>query len=247
MAYNILLVDDEQAFREEIKECLEEYEVFEAGDGEAALKILKEPNEIDLIVLDYMMPGMKGTEVLSRIKRDNPNLPVIMLTGYGSKEVVIKALREDAEDFLEKPVNVEKLKNTIDNIFSKKQIEQNKEKGEIDNEVARVKLFIERNCYKKVSLEGAARAVSLSSKYLSRLFKKEAGIGFKEYVQQVKVASAKELLLKTGMTVSEISYKLGYENPETFIRLFKRVTGGNPSAFRKKGKPLKVPAKNRKR
>jgi len=157
-----------------------------------------------------------------------------MLTGYGSKEVVIKALREDAEDFLEKPVNVEKLKNTIDNIFSKKQIEQNKEKGEIDNEVARVKLFIERNCYKKVSLEGAARAVSLSSKYLSRLFKEREGVGFNQYKFIVKLNRAKELLLSGGLSVVQIADKLGYLNPESFIRMFCKYQKTTPGAYRSK-------------
>jgi len=73
-----------------------------------------------------------------------------------------------------------------------------------------------------LSLEDAAGAVSLSPKYLSRVFKEVTGTGFMDYKLKIKIDKAKELLKGTGSTISEISDKLGFMNPESFTRIFKK-------------------------
>ncbi len=102
MPYNVLLVDDDKMFREELREALEDYRVVEAANGKEALEILKKPNEIDIVMLDVMMPGLPGTEVLKEIKKISPSLSVVMLTGYSSKDVAIEALKGRADDYIEK-------------------------------------------------------------------------------------------------------------------------------------------------
>ena len=69
MAYQILVVDDDADFREELRYCLDGYTVIEAANGPEALAILKKPNAIDLVILDAVMPKMSGTEVLREIKK----------------------------------------------------------------------------------------------------------------------------------------------------------------------------------
>jgi len=81
--------------------------------------------------------------------------------------------------------------------------------------------------------------VSLSPKYLSRVFKDVTGTGFMEYKLKIKIDKAKELLKGTGSTISEISDKLGFMNPESFMRIFKKVTGATPTKFRKRKKPVR--------
>jgi len=75
MAYQILMVDDDAEFREELRDCLESYTVIEAGNGAQALAILKKPNVIDLVILDAVMPHVSGTEVLREIKKSGQGLP----------------------------------------------------------------------------------------------------------------------------------------------------------------------------
>src|SRR5277367_3176809 len=101
MAYQILMVDDDADFREELRHCLDNYTVIEAANGLEALAILKKPNAIDLVVLDAVMPHMSGTEVLLEIKRIKPSLVTIMLTGQSSKDIVIDALKNRADDYIE--------------------------------------------------------------------------------------------------------------------------------------------------
>ncbi|MGA1867877.1 MAG: response regulator [bacterium] len=234
MAFKILLVDDDKDFREEFCDFLEDYEVIEAANGEEALKIIRKPNEIDLVILDVMMPHLLGTEVLREIKRIAPDLPIIILTGYTSKDVAIDALRGHADDYIEKPLNIIKTKKIIARILEKRigghDINHTDTKGKIE----RVKYFAERNYNKKISLNDAAAIVGLSPKYLSRIFKEVTNKSFSQYRLEAKISMAKELLKDKGYNISQLSYKLGYQNVESFIRQFRKLVGCSPTEYRKK-------------
>ena len=237
MPYSILLVDDDNEFREEFRELFDDYRFVEAQNGREALDALAKPNEIDLVILDVKLPDMRGTKVLQEMKRIAPALPVIILTGYSSKDVAIEALKGNADDYIEKPIDVEKAIESIRLLLERSGA------GSVDTEgtggkIARIKSFLERNYHKKVSLEEAAALVCLSPKYLSRLFRERTGQGFNEYRLHHKIEHAMELLRHTEATVNQIAYQLGYQNAESFIRIFKKATGRTPSDFR--GRPEKA-------
>lgn len=233
MSYNILIVDDDELFRSEFKDAMDEYEVIEAADGLKALEILKKPNMIDLVVLDVIMPGMRGTEVLKELKKLRPDLTVIMLTGHSSKDVAIDSLKGRADEYVEKPVEVEKLKELIATLLRGKEIGE-LDAQDISDKIEKVKRFLERNFDRKVGLEDAAAAIAVSPQYLSRIFKEHAGTGFADFRARVKIDRSKEMLATTGYNVNQISEKLGYENAETFIRAFKKLEGMTPSEYRSK-------------
>ena len=234
MILNILLVDDNARFRKEFRDCLEGFGIIEASDGEQALNILKDPNEIDLVILDVMMPGMRGTEVLKRIKMLYPDLSIVIFTGYGSKEIAVEALKGHADDYIEKPIKIRNAREIIERILEVKRGDPDLEALGITGKIERVKHFIEKNYDKKISLKLAARIVCLSPKYLSKIFKKNTGMGFNEYKLEVKTKMGKELLNNTGYNVGYIAYKLGYKNTESFLRAFKKFYGCTPTRYRKK-------------
>jgi two-component system, response regulator YesN len=229
----ILLVDDDPIFREEFKDCFEEYGIREAASGEEALRILKMPNEIDLVILDVKMYGMDGIEVLSRIKEMDPTLTTIILTASGSKDTVIDALKARADDYIEKPLDIEATREIIEQALDAKVIKEKSSLSHVEDKIKRIKNFIERNALKKVSLKDAANIVSLSPKYLSRIFEEQTGKGFNEYRLKLKVERAKEILAKTSYTIDEIADRLGYKNTESFTRIFKGIDGHTPTAYRK--------------
>jgi len=229
----ILLVDDDSIFRSEFRECFEEYGIAEASNGEEALKILKKPHEIDLVILDVRMSGMSGIEVLEKIKKMFPDMRIFILTGYSSKDVAVEALRGKADDYIEKPLDIDKTKELIESVFETNSIKQGIP-GDIKTKIERVKDFLRRNCFKKVGLKDAANAVCLSPKYLSRIFKEYAKTGFNEYKLRLKIDAAKKFLEKSGYNVDQISDKLGYQNSESFIRQFKKLTKCTPTEFRRK-------------
>lgn len=234
MPDKILIVDDDEAFRSEFKELFDEYDVVEASDGRSALRLLKPANDIGLILLDVNMPGISGIEVLKEIKKTDPDVGIIILTGYSSKDIAIKALKAHADDYIEKPIDLNKTKEIIEKTLENKRGEKGINTGDILGKIEKVKSFIERNCYKKTSLTDVSKAVCLSPKYLSRIFKKSTGMNFIEYKLKIKMEKAKELLVRTGYNVNQIAEKLGYENTESFIRQFNKLTGLTPTEYRRK-------------
>jgi YesN/AraC family two-component response regulator len=233
MAYHLLLVDDDREFREEFKECFGEYNIVEAGSGEEALALLRKPHEIDLVLLDVKLPGKDGTEILKEIKQIAPDLGIIMLTAYSTKDIAIEALKGHADDYLEKPLRLDRTRELIEQHLAKHDGRDGISGEGIQGKIEHVKQFVARNSEKKVGLEEAARSVFLSPKYLSRAFKEQTGKGFNEYCLELKVQRAKEVLKETGLTVGQISDRLGYQNEESFIRTFKKLTGLRPTEYRK--------------
>ena len=106
----MLVIDDEAAIRDslEVLLTLEGYAVKMAGDGEQGLRILELEN-FDLVLLDLALPGRSGLELLPMIKERQPEVPVIMITAYGTVDNVVEAIRAGAENFVQKPWDNEKL------------------------------------------------------------------------------------------------------------------------------------------
>jgi len=114
MTHKVLIVDDESAIRESLSGVLEDegYKTFVAENGQQGLDIAS-AEKPDIVLLDIWMEGMDGLEVLSRLKRRNPELPVVMISGHGTIETAVQATQKGAYDFIEKPPQVERLLLTI--------------------------------------------------------------------------------------------------------------------------------------
>lgn len=124
MTGNILIVDDEKNIREGLKIALkkEGHDIFLASNGEEAMSLLNS-NDIDLVITDLKMPNMDGEALLTNIIKDYSNIPVIILTGHGSVENAVNAMREGAYDFITKPLNLQKLSLIVKRALSQRQLE----------------------------------------------------------------------------------------------------------------------------
>jgi hypothetical protein len=120
---SILVVDDEAIIRDLCGRALKGYRIVEAGDGEEALRLF-ERGGIDVVLTDVMMPRMGGIELLKRLKEAEPTLVVIVMTGFAEKDVILNALKADADDFITKPLNLLQLKTAIDNALVKKALKE---------------------------------------------------------------------------------------------------------------------------
>ncbi len=112
---NVLLVDDEAEFVTTLAERLEfrGFPTKTARDGQQALLMVEE-GAFDVIVLDVMMPDLSGLAVLRQVKARHPELPVILLTGYGSTRDGMEGMRLGAFDYLMKPVDIDELMSTLE-------------------------------------------------------------------------------------------------------------------------------------
>ena len=118
MAVSILLADDDDLLRDLVKDVLEEegYIVYAVGDGETAIDVLWEHQDISLAVLDIMMPGADGMQVLKEI-REKSDIPVLMLTALGDSGSERNALRGGANDYVNKPFHYDILLERIKNLL----------------------------------------------------------------------------------------------------------------------------------
>jgi two-component system nitrogen regulation response regulator NtrX len=121
---SILVVDDEAGVRGSLVGILgdEGYAAEAVESGEAALTAL-ENRRYDLLLLDVWLPGMDGLEVLSRVRTLDPEVPVVVISGHGSIETAVKAVRMGAQDFVEKPLALEKTLLVVKNALRQRKLE----------------------------------------------------------------------------------------------------------------------------
>ena len=120
---NILIIDDEKAIRKTLSEILsyEGYKIEEAADGEEGLKKLRE-KEFDVVLCDIKMPKIDGIEFLEKSKDINGDTPIIMISGHGTIETAVEAVKKGAYDYISKPPDLNRLLITIRNAMDKNQL-----------------------------------------------------------------------------------------------------------------------------
>ena len=233
MSPTILVIDDNPKVRESLEIAFPEYQFTGALNGEDGLKHLRRSHEVDLVMLDYKMDGLDGLDVLKEIRRMDPKMGVIFLTSFGTREVLLEALRGRADDFIDKPYSIEETRKKIRNFFKgRNEEERNSDSG--GGPIRRIQAFVERNSSKNPTLKEAAEKTLLSPKYVSRKFKQETCQTFSSYKIKLKMNLAKKLLYDTSLSVVQIAYKVGYGNAESFMKMFKKSSGCTPTEYRQK-------------
>lgn len=192
--------------------------------------------------MDINMPEMDGLTAAKIIKENNPNVYLIILTGYDYFEYAQTAIRAKVDEYLLKPISKKDieyiLKNAIDKIDhlrkeqSIKNIEQT-ETIEIDEENKLIKKYIEENLFNMdLSLNQMAEDIGYNSNYLSVLVKKIYGIPFQDYINKKRMEKAKILLLSTDMKNYEIAKTIGIEDVNYFLTKFKKYYKITPKQFK---------------
>ncbi|MBX2921330.1 MAG: sigma-54-dependent Fis family transcriptional regulator [Chitinophagaceae bacterium] len=117
---NILIIDDEKAIRKTLGEILsyEGYKIDEAGDGDEGLKKFREKS-YDVVLCDIKMPKTDGIEFLDKVREINPDIPIIMISGHGTIETAVEAVKKGAYDYISKPPDLNRLLITIRNAMDK--------------------------------------------------------------------------------------------------------------------------------
>ena len=135
MKIRVLLVDDEKEFVDSLSLRLElrEFEAKTSYSGDEALSLLQK-EDVDVVILDVLMPGKDGIETLTEIKKQKPLVQVIMLTGNATVETAISGMKLGAYDYLMKPTETEDLVNKINGAAKlKKEHEERIQQAEIKN------------------------------------------------------------------------------------------------------------------
>ena len=141
MSNSILIIDDERAIRKTLSEILtyEGFKVEEAADGEEGWKLFNEKN-YDVVLCDIKMPKLDGLEFLTKATEKNADIPVIMISGHGTIETAVDAVKKGAYDYVAKPPDLNRLLITIRNALDKNKL--SKETRVLKRKVNRVQEMI---------------------------------------------------------------------------------------------------------
>ena len=248
--YKILIADDELVEINILNTIINaafpsNVEVQRASNGKMA-KSMALLWSADIILMDIEMPVMSGIEAAREILKENRWTKIIFITAYPLFSYARDAVQLGAIDYILKPVRYEDVVSSIEKavrqIETMRQLRASKDEmlqdiGESKNAhlIAKVKGYLRSNYMNYgLSLESVADLIGVNASYLSSMFKKEAGINFIDYVVDLRISAAKELLKDPLRSAGEIAEKTGFESSSYFTRTFNKKTGMTPTEYRSK-------------
>ncbi|MDE6631448.1 MAG: helix-turn-helix domain-containing protein [Muribaculaceae bacterium] len=248
----VLVVDDDAELRGYLSSVLANYyKVKEAADGNEALKIVADWKP-DLIVSDVVMPSMDGLTLLKRLKSnaDTNHIPVILLSSKTAISDRMAGWDKGADGYLGKPFNIDELAALVDTLIENRLRMKGKfsgaqeTEGKIDapemkgnDEVLLDRIMKEINAHiddPELNVEKLASEVGVSRAHLHRKMKELIGMTPSDYIRNIRLKRACELLRRPDIEVTQVAYKIGFTSQPHFSSHFKRYTGFSPSEYRAK-------------
>ena len=241
----VYIADDEVWITLGLTKLLEKtgYDIWVVGTANNGITAREEIAEFKRAILftDIRMPGMTGLELLREIRivkipEGSPATRVVMISGYAEFSYAQEAVQHHAYDYLLKPIKEEELNRILSNILAEsgdEQIIEDKGAREPERMIDRVINDIRNHYTEDIQLTTLATKYSVSIARLSTDIKKKIGMTFSDYITQLRIQRAKELLSDESMSVGEIAEIVGYNDYFYFIKVFKKVQGISPSKYRK--------------
>lgn len=236
----LLVIDDEALEGEAIRCLLQQHRPYikmvgQAISGRAGLDLTVRTKP-DIVFMDIQMPGLDGIITTKFIKQIYPDIKVVMISAYDDSEFVLSAIKMGASDYLLKPVRPQEILRVLDSLYDPAKI-PNDLGGDIIESgyklIRSAKDYIEKNYMHNITLEDVAKEISISPFYFSRLFKEKQGINFIDYLIELRIEKAKQMLINTDISVKEIAKNVAYSEANSFSRLFKSREGVSPSEYRR--------------
>ena len=241
-----VVAEDEERMRDYLaRKTVELDNAFEcagvASDGEEAVELI-ERHLPDLLITDIKMPVVDGLEVVERVRRMNPELRILIVSGYSEFEYARKAIELGVDDYILKPIDTEKLREVLRRIRIRLEVSAGTVDAEFglnrigarETELARsVEVYLQENYRRSYSLERLASSFGCKPAYLLRLYRKITGKTPTQDLIRLRIEKAKRLLIgHPHIEIKQVAAAVGYGDPLYFSRLFKKETGVNPSAFK---------------
>ncbi len=245
----IVIVEDDEEIRDYLAaELSPNYEITVAENGRMGLgEVLK--GIPDLVISDIMMPEMDGNELCSKIK-GNPatsHVPVILLTAKSRDEDQLEGLEMGADAYIMKPFNMDILRRTIVNLIHthqmlrlkygrndqlEEQVDEVKMKSPDEQLLDRVMKVINKNINNSdLSVDAIAEEVGISRVHLHRKMKELTGQTPHDFIRNIRLKQAANLLASHNMNITEVMYACGFNNAASFSTIFKKFYGMSPREY----------------
>lgn len=248
----VLVVDDDDELRSYLSSILSKYyKVKVAANGNEAMKVIADC-EPDIVVSDVVMPEMDGLTLLKRLKSnsDTNHIPVVLLSSKTALADRMAGWDKGADGYLGKPFNTDELNALVDTLIENRQRMKGKfsgaqeTDGKIDapemkgnDEVLMERIMKEINAHiddSEFNVEKLSTEVGVSRAHLHRKMKDLIGMTPSDYIRNIRLKRACELLRRPDIEVTQVAYKIGFTSQPHFSSHFKRYTGFSPSEYRAK-------------
>ncbi|NRT10483.1 hybrid sensor histidine kinase/response regulator transcription factor [Flavobacterium sp. 14A] len=248
ITHTILIVEDNTELRNYLKDELKKsYKVIVAENGQKGFELAKQKLP-DLILTDVIMPVMNGLELCKAVKADlkTSHIPLLMLSAKALVQDKLEGIDSGADMYMSKPFDMDVLKSSLGQLINSRQImfdkfykgitKNTKEKTTtLDNDfIQKTLTFIHENISDSdLSVEVLASKVFLSRSQLYRKIKTLTGVSVNEFIRNVRLEKAKELIQLGDSNINEISYIVGFASPSYFTKCYKAKYGELPTDFEK--------------
>jgi signal transduction histidine kinase/AraC-like DNA-binding protein len=248
----ILVVDDDPEIRQYLCDALSKSaKVLTASNGVEALNLLVDSN-VDVIVSDVMMPEMDGLTLIKMIRKNVAinHIPIVLLSSKSEIENRVGAWNCGADAFVAKPFNIDELESIIDNLIDSRSRLRGKYSGvqekddnadmsavKGNNEIFMDKIMAiiqERIDDPNLNVEKLGQEIGISRAHLHRKMKELAGISPSDFIRNMRLRRACELLKNKDIDITQVAYIVGFTSQPHFSTAFKRVIGVSPTAYRAK-------------
>jgi len=244
----ILIIDDDPLLRTSLKEVIVQYaNVHEACDAHLGLEMITQLQP-DLIICDVEMPGMSGLELCDLVKKNIAvsHIPFILLTALDSNLDTISGLLAGADEYLTKPFNREVLLLKIQYVLKLRVQLQNQFKvNEAVHVVAGSVSSVDERLLKKTidiiqenirnsefSVEDLSKSIGISRIHLNRKMNALVNMTTNDFISMIRLKKAAELLKTGKLTISEVAYDTGFNDPRYFSKCFKEFFGKTPTEWK---------------
>ncbi|WP_187260508.1 two-component regulator propeller domain-containing protein [Pontibacter beigongshangensis] len=253
---SVLVVEDNESLRKFIAQIFsEEYDVWEATDGRAGLEMALQ-HVPDLIISDVMMPEMDGIDLCAQVKSnlETSHIPFILLTARTSQQFRHEGLETGADDYLNKPFNVQELKFKVRNLVNTQQ--KLKEKfasqtvvkpkeitvSSLDEKLLeKALLIVEENISNETfDIATFCEELGVSRTMLFTKVKAWTNLTPNEFIHTMRMKRAAQLLEQNKLNISEVGYEVGFRNPKYFSKCFQKHYSETPTAYAKRFANQKV-------
>ncbi|MEM9339324.1 MAG: response regulator, partial [Bacteroidota bacterium] len=235
--FRFLIVDDNDDMRQYLMTVLSGFHCLQASNGAEALEIIDQ-NQIDLIITDYMMPTLNGYDLIAKLKEENNDVPVIMLTAKTDFDTKLSALRLGIDDYVTKPFEkaelLVRITNCISNRSSKKSyLEENNiavEELKEDPFIEQLKEYVMDNSDNtSLNQDMIASAFNVSKKTFYRRVKGMTGLSPNNFIREIRLQKAREMSrANPNLSLKELSFEAGFSHASYFSKMFEKRFGIKP-------------------
>ena len=234
--YSVIIVEDETLIRNGLKALIpwEKYGFIVAAtveNGDQALKSM-ENQHFDVVITDVRMPRIDGLDLIRIMREKHIYSKVIILSGYRNFEYARTAIQYNVNNYLLKPICTEELIKSlliISSSLDQESGQQNLKDGEL---VRQIKSIVALHYREKISMQEISKELHYNESYLGRLFLKQTGKTFREYLNLVRTKAAAELFAEGGRMVSDVALQVGYCDLNYFCKIFKKIYKISPSRYK---------------